>query len=91
VLRNVNTGAFEVTTSWEPSVWVRLVWIGRSAASPSILRPDQLGPGRLKSGCPLVQAMAGFGGGSGAADMNSAFEISHQPLLTMPHAGNHGG
>jgi hypothetical protein len=37
----------------------------------------------------LVQAMAGFGGGSGAADgLNSAplgSDTSQQPLLTMPH------
>jgi hypothetical protein len=36
----------------------------------------------------LVQAMAGFGGGSGAADgLNSGFvnaETSQQPLLTAP-------
>jgi len=37
----------------------------------------------------LVQAMAGFGGGSGAAIPNTAplgADTSQQPLLTTPHA-----
>jgi hypothetical protein len=46
--------------------------------------------GQLGSTSQLVQAMAGFGGSSGAADNLSPLplgaDISQQPFVTTPHA-----
>jgi uncharacterized repeat protein (TIGR01451 family) len=93
VLRNVNTGAFEaydiannqivgaaslgqVGLEWQP---------GGFAADPAPASTDGAG-----STAQLVQAMAGFGGGSGAADgLNTAplnADASQQTFLTQPHA-----
>ena len=72
VLRNVNTGAFEVYTIAENQI---------TGAAP-------LGTDNPAAVSQLVQAMAGFGGNSGAADgLNStplAVETSQQTLLTTP-------
>jgi hypothetical protein len=88
VLRNVNTGAFEVydiagnTLVGAASLGaVGLDW------QPGGFAVD---PPTDNSTAQLVQAMAGFGGGSGAADSLNTLplgtETSQQPLLTTPHA-----
>jgi len=72
VLRNVNTGAFEVydiannqITGAAPLGSVGLDWqLGGFAADP----PTASGTFTDMSNDQLVQAMAGFGGGSGTAD-----------------------
>jgi hypothetical protein len=95
VLRNVNTGAFQVyniagdTLVGSASLGaVGLDWqLGGFAADPATGAiggsADQLG-----STAQLVQATAGFSGGSGAADgLNAGFDntdASQQPLLTAP-------
>jgi hypothetical protein len=88
VLRNVNSGAFEVydiannqLTGAAPLGSVGLDWqLGGFAADPPITSDG--------SASQLVQAMAGFGGGSGAGEsLNTAplgTETSQQPLLTTP-------
>ena len=94
ILHNSNTGALEVydiannalTAAYSMGA-VGLNWeVGGiapdalSASTASVGNSDQVGQ--------LVQAMAGFDGGSGAADgLNTAplgAEISQQPLLTTP-------
>jgi hypothetical protein len=91
VLRNVNSGAFEVydiahnqLTGAASLGAVGLDWqMGGFAADPPTGSMGSSG-----STSQLVQAMAGFGGGSGAADgLNTAplsAETSQQPLLTTP-------
>jgi hypothetical protein len=94
VLRNVNTGAFEVYDIANNQLSgaaalgaVGLDWqTGSIAAAPpsaSMGSPDA-------STSQLVQAMASFGGGSGAADsLNAAVvgaDTSQQTFLTAPHA-----
>jgi hypothetical protein len=84
VLRNVNTGAFEVY-GIAGNTLVGLDWqFGGFAADPptaSMSRSDG-------STSQLVQAMAGFG--DGAADDSNAVsleaETSRQTFLTTPHA-----
>ena len=90
VLRNVNTGQFEVydiannqLTGAAPLGAVGTDWqLGGFAADP----PS--GSGSAGSTSQLVQAMAGFGGGSGATDnLNTAplgADTSQQSLLTTP-------
>jgi hypothetical protein len=91
VLRNVNTGAFEVYNITNNQIMgtplgaVGLDWhLGGFAADPptaSMGSPDD-------STSQLVQAMGGFGGGGGAADsLNTAplgADTSQQTLLTTP-------
>jgi hypothetical protein len=92
VLRNVNTGAFQVyniavnTLVGSASLGaVGVDWqLGGFAANalpPSAASADA-------ANAQLVQAMASFGGGSGAADgLNTGFinaDTSQQPLLTTP-------
>src|SRR6516225_2254588 len=92
VLRNVNSGAFEVydiannqLTGAAPLGSVGLDWqLGGFAADPptgSTGSPDG-------STSQLVQAMAGFGGGSGAGESLNAgplsAETSQQQFLTTP-------
>jgi hypothetical protein len=95
VLRNVNTGAFEVYNISNNQITgaallgtVGLDWqLGGLAPSfptgATGSSDDQPG-----SNAQLVQAMAGSGGGSGAADGLSAVPLgadtSQQPLLTTP-------
>ena len=87
VLRNKNTGAFEVydiagnTLVGAASLGaVGLDWqLGGFAIDP---------PSNESSAGQLVQAMAGFGGDT-ADDSDSVFlgaDTSLQPLLTTPHA-----
>jgi len=91
LLRNVNTGQFEVydiannqLTGAAPLGSVGLDWqLGGFAVDPpsgSAGDSSQVGQ--------LVQAMAGFGGGTGAAEsLNTAplgTDTSQQPLLTTP-------
>jgi hypothetical protein len=92
VLRNVNTGAFEAydiagnqVTGAAPLGSVGLDWqLGGFAADP----PSASGAFTDISTDQLVQAMAGFGGGGGAAEsLNAAAfgaDTSQQPLLTTP-------
>ena len=94
VLRNVNSGAFEVydiannrLTGAASLGAVGTDWqVGGFAADPSTVSSASAGSSSQVG--QLVQAMAGFGGGSGAADaLNSGFvsaETSQQPLLTTP-------
>jgi len=94
VLRNVNTGAFEVydiannmITSAASLGAVGLDWqLGGFAVDPPTASVGD--SGEL---APLVQAMAGFGGGSGAAESLNAgalgADTSQQPLLTTPQPG----
>jgi len=90
VLRNINTGAFEVydiannqITGAAPLGQVGLDWqLGGFAADP----PTVSGTFMDMSDRQLVQAMAGFGGGSGAAEGFDAVALgtdsSQQPSLT---------
>ena len=92
MLRNVNSGAFEVyniannqLTGTASLGQVGLDWqLGGFAADP----PTSSMGSSDSSTSQLVQAMAGFGGGSGAADgLNTAplgAETSQQPSLTTP-------
>jgi microcystin-dependent protein len=92
VLRNVNTGAFlaydianNQITSAAGMGQIVLDWqLGGFAADP----PTLSGTFTDMSSDQLVQAMAGFGGGSGAADgLNTAplgADTSQQSLLTTP-------
>jgi hypothetical protein len=94
VLRNVNTGAFEVydiannqITGAASLGQIGLDWqVGGFAADP----PTASGAFADAANDHLVQAMAGFGGGSGAGDsLNGALlgtDTSQQTLLTTPHA-----
>src|SRR5262249_2875253 len=94
VLRNVNTGQFEVyniannqLTGAAPLGPVGLDWeLGGLAADP----PTGATGSSDGSTSQLVQAMAGFGGGSGAADsLNTAplgADTSQTVLATPQHA-----
>ena len=94
VLRNVNTGTFQVyniannhLTGSAPLGAVGVEWQLGGFAPTISLPPDFTQPeGLAGSTSQLVQAMAGFGGGSGADDgLNAGFvnaETSQQPLLT---------
>jgi glucose/arabinose dehydrogenase len=91
VLRNVNTGAFEVYD-------IANNQIAGAAALGAVGVDWQLGGfaadrpagsmGNVDSNSQLVQAMAGFGGGSSAGEgLNTAplaADTSQQPLLTTP-------
>ena len=91
VLRNVNTGAFEVYDIANNQLAgaaslgaVGLDWqVGGFAADPPTGSIGSSG-----SVSQLVQAMAGFGRGSGTADTSNTVplgvETSQQPLLTTP-------
>jgi hypothetical protein len=91
VLRNVNSGAFEVydiannqLTGAAPLGAVGTDWqLGGFAVDP-----PSGSTGSSGSTSQLVQAMAGFGGGSGVGEsLNTASlsaETSQQPLLTTP-------
>ena len=91
VLRNVNTGAFEVydiannqLTGAANLGQIGLGWqLGGLAADP-----PTGSMGDSSQSAQLAQAMAGFGGGSGAAEtLNAAplsADASQQPLLTTP-------
>jgi hypothetical protein len=95
VLRNVNTGAFEVydiannqLTGAAPLGAVGSDWqLGGFGVDPPTGSTDSSDG----STSQLVQAMAGFGGGSGAADsLNTAAlgaDTSQQALLTTPQHG----
>jgi hypothetical protein len=87
ILRNVNTGQFEVYDIANNQITgaallgqVGLDWqLGGFAAAPSTAS--------MGDSSQLVQAMAGFGGSSGAADGANAVALadtSQQPLLTTP-------
>jgi hypothetical protein len=92
VLRSASTGAFEVydiannqLTGAAPLGAVGLDWqLGGFAVDPPTGSMGSSG-----STSQLVQAMAGFGGGSGAGEsLNTAplsTETSQQPLVTTPH------
>jgi hypothetical protein len=91
VLRNTNTGEFEVYDIVNNQITmaaslgaVGLDWqLGGFAVDP-----PAGSMGDASQAAQLVQAMAGFGGGSGAADgLNTAAlgaDTSPQPLLTTP-------
>jgi hypothetical protein len=91
VLRNVNSGAFEVydisnnqLTGAAPLGAVGTDWqLGGFAADPPI---DSMGSSGSTS--QLVQAMAGFGRGGGTSESLNTVplnaETSQQPLLTTP-------
>jgi hypothetical protein len=93
-LRNVNTGAFEVydiannTITAAASLGaVGLDWqLGGFAVDPPTASSASMGDSSQIA--QLVQAMAGFGGSSGAADgLNTAAvaaDPSEQSLLTTP-------
>jgi hypothetical protein len=91
VLRNVNTGAFEVYDIAGNQIvgaanlgQVGLDWsLGGFAVDP----PTAPMSSSDASTSQLVQAMAGFGGGSGATENLNSFvaaDASQQPLLTPP-------
>jgi hypothetical protein len=91
VLRNVNTGAFEVydiannqLTGAANLGQIGLGWqLGGFAADPPTSAMGSLG-----SASQLVQAMAGLGGSSGAGDTANTVALgadtSQPPLLTTP-------
>ena len=90
VLRNVNTGAFEVydiannqLTGAASLGQVGLDWqLGGFAADPPTGSMGSSG-----STAQLVQAMAGFGGGGAAESLNTvplSADTSQQALLTAP-------
>jgi hypothetical protein len=93
VLRNDNTGQFQVyniadneITGSAPLGTIGTEWQlgGFAPSSPT----GSMGSPDVASNAHLVQAMAGFGGGSGAGEgLNTAplsAETSQQPLLTTP-------
>jgi Calx-beta domain len=94
VLRNVNTGQFEVYNIANNQITgaallgaVGLDWqLGGFAVDPPTGSTASMGDS--SQAAALVQAMAGFGGGSGAADgLNTVplgADTSQQPLLTTP-------
>jgi hypothetical protein len=100
VLRNVNTGAFEVydiagnTLVGAASLGtVGLDWrLGGFAVDPPTVSTGSMDGASSVDGASqvaqLTQAMAGFGGGSGAADgLNADFvnaDTSQQTFLTTP-------
>jgi len=96
VLRKVNTGAFEVydiannmITSAASLGAVGLDWqLGGFAVDPPSASSAFMGD--ASGVAQLVQAMAGFGGGSGAGDDADiaalAADASEQPLLTTPQS-----
>jgi hypothetical protein len=104
VLRNVNTGAFQVyniadnhLTESAPLGAVGVAWQLGGFAPTFSLPPPFSGPPFGSSSQPaamdgstaqLVQAMAGFGGGGGAADGSNTMPLgadtSRQTLLTTP-------
>ena len=90
MLRNVNTGAFEVYDNANNQLTgaatlgaVGTDWqLGGFAADPPTASMGSSG-----STSQLVQAMAGFGGGGAAESLSTAppgAETSQQPLLTTP-------
>jgi hypothetical protein len=97
VLRNVNTGAFEVYNIANNQIMgaallgvVGLDWqLGGFAVDPPTGSAASMG--NSSQVAQLVQAMAGFGGSSGAAEsLNTAIlgaDTSQQPLLTTPQHG----
>jgi Lectin C-type domain len=98
VLRNVNSGAFEVYAIANDQLVgaaslgaVGLDWqLGGFAADPPNGSVGSL-DGQASSNAQLVQAMAGFDGGSGAGEsLNTgtvSAETSQQTLLTTPQHG----
>jgi hypothetical protein len=98
-LRSVNTGAFQVYNIANNQLMgsASLGQVGSDwqlgGFAPTIsLPPDFTQPeGLAGSTAQLVQAMAGFGGGGGAADgLNAGFvnaDTSQQTLLTTPLHG----
>jgi hypothetical protein len=95
VLRNVNTGAFEAydiasnqITGAAPLGSVGLDWqLGGFAADP----PTASTEASASSNTQLVQAMASFGGGSGAADELNVTAVDsdtsqHVLVTPPPHA-----
>jgi hypothetical protein len=93
VLRNVNTGAFEVydiannqITGASALGSVGLDWqVGGFA--PNAPTAASAAMGGASQVAQLAQAMAGFGGGSAADGLNVAAlgaDTSQQPLLTAP-------
>jgi hypothetical protein len=91
VLRNVNSGAFEVYNIANNQI-AGAALLGTVGLSWQLcafaVDPPTGSMGSAGSTSLLVQAMASFGGGSGAAEaMNTAplgAETSQQPLLTTP-------
>jgi hypothetical protein len=86
LLRNSNTGALEVYDIRNNQIIPPAVNMGSVGLEwqPGGVTAD---PPASDSNAQLVQAMAGFGGGSGAAISNTAplgAETSQQPLLTTP-------
>jgi hypothetical protein len=92
VLRNVNTGAFEVYDIANNQITgaaalgsVGLDWQLGGFAADALIPSSGSSDG---STAGLVQAMAGFGGGSGAADGSNTVlpsaDTQQQPLLTAP-------
>jgi hypothetical protein len=93
VLRNINTGAFEVydiannqLTMAAPLGQVGLDWqLGGLAVDP----PSGSMGSSDGSTSQLVQAMAGFGGGSGAADGLNALPLADTSQQTVLTASQH--
>jgi glucose/arabinose dehydrogenase len=95
VLRNVNTGALQVYTIASNTIVgtaslgaIGLDWsVGGFARDPAPASSASMGDSD-GSTSQLVQAMAGFGGGSGAVDMSNtaplAADPSQQPFLASP-------
>ena len=94
MLRNVNTGQFEVydiannqLTAAAPLGAVGVDWqLGGFAVDPPTASTASMG--NSSQAAQLVQAMAGFGGGSGAAESLNTVPLgadtSQQTLLTPP-------
>ena len=92
VLRNVNTGAFQVyniaNNQLTGSASLGAVGLDWQLGGFAGVSPTASMGSSDNSTSQLVQAMAGFGGGSGAADgLNAGFaniDASQQPVLTTP-------
>src|SRR5262249_48960241 len=91
ILRNANTGQFEVYDLVNNQITAAnsLGAVGLNFQVGGFAADPPTGSmGSADSASQLVQAMAGFGGGSGAAEnLNTAplgADISQQPLLTTP-------
>jgi hypothetical protein len=89
VLRNVNTGAFQVYNIADNQL-TGSASLGAAGVNWQLggFAPTNSVPGPVPDVSQLVQAMAGFAGGSGAAEgLNAAplgADMSQQTLLTIP-------
>jgi hypothetical protein len=93
VLRNVNTGAFEVyniaVNTLVGSASLGTVGVDWQLGGFAANAPPPSAASAETANAQLVQSMAGFGGGGGGEILNTgplSADTSQQPLLATPHA-----